>query len=114
MAANYERLFTEAGIDTTPFIEPHNLSAWAQYTTRVDNRDVVQDALKAAGIPTAVHYPIPLNMQPAVADATIQLPHGDAAAARVMSVPMHPYLRSDEQEMIVNAVAGLLEVVKDQ
>lgn len=104
VAANYERLFTEAGIDTTPFIEPHNLSAWAQYTIRVDNRDAVQDALKAAGIPTAVHYPIPLNKQPAVADAIIQLPHGDAAAARVMSVPMHPYLTSHEQQRIVSAI----------
>lgn len=104
VAANYERLLTEAGIETKPFIEPHNLSAWAQYTIRVDNRDAVQDALKAAGIPTAVHYPIPLNKQPAVADATIQLPHGDAAAARVMSVPMHPYLTSHEQQRIVSAI----------
>ena len=114
VAVNYERLFTEAGIEATPFIESHNVSAWAQYTIRVDKRDAVQDALKAAGIPTAVHYPIPLNKQPAVADATIQLPHGDAAAARVMSVPMHPYLRSDEQEMIVNAVAGTLAAVEDK
>jgi UDP-2-acetamido-2-deoxy-ribo-hexuluronate aminotransferase len=104
VAASYERLFTEAGIATSPFIEHHNVSAWAQYTIRVDNRDAVQEALKAAGIPTAVHYPIPLNKQPAVADATVQLPHGDDAAARVMSVPMHPYLTSHEQQRIVSAI----------
>lgn len=104
VAASYDRLFQEAGIDTTPHIEPHNLSAWAQYTIRVDNRCAVQDALKAAGIPTAVHYPIPLNKQPAVADVTAQLPHGDVAAARVMSVPMHPYLTGDEQARVVSAI----------
>lgn len=104
VAATYDRLFQEAGIDTTPTIEPHNVSAWAQYTVRVNNREVVQDALKEAGIPTAVHYPIPLNKQPAVADATAHLPHGDAAAARVMSVPMHPYMTAKQQDHVVSAI----------
>lgn len=104
VAANYDRLLMDAGIDTTPFIEPHNVSAWAQYTVRVDDRDAVQEKLKAAGIPTAIHYPIPLNKQPAVADAQAQLPHGDAAAARVMSLPMHPYLRHEQQSSIVSRI----------
>lgn len=80
------------------------MSAWAQYTVRVDDRDAVQEKLKAAGVPTAVHYPIPLNKQPAVADADAKLPHGDAAAARVMSLPMHPYLIEAEQDKIVSAL----------
>ena len=101
VAANYDRLFKEAGIDTTPYIEPHNVSAWAQYTVRVDDRDAVQEKLKAAGVPTAVHYPIPLNKQPAVADADAKLPHGDAAAARVMSVPMHPYMTAEQQALVL-------------
>ena len=104
VAANYDRLFKEAGIDTTPYIEPHNVSAWAQYTVRVDDRDAVQEKLKAAGVPTAVHYPIPLNKQPAVADADAKLPHGDAAAARVMSVPMHPYMTAEQQGLVVDAL----------
>lgn len=104
VAIIYDRLFQEAGIDTTPTIEPHNLSAWAQYTVRVNSRDAVQDALRVAGIPTAVHYPVPLNKQPAVADAQAQLPHGDMAAAQVMSVPMHPYLTAEQQARVVNAV----------
>lgn len=104
VAATYDRLFKEAGNDTTPYIEPHNTSAWAQYTIRVDNRDAVQGALKDAGIPTAVHYPIPLNKQPAVADVTTQLPHGDAAAARVISLPMHPYLDDGSVQRIVQAL----------
>ena len=104
VAATYDRLFKEAGIDTTPYIEPHNVSAWAQYTVRVDDRDAVQEKLKAAGVPTAVHYPIPLNKQPAVADANAKLPHGDAAAARVMSVPMHPYMTAEQQALVVDAL----------
>lgn len=108
VAANYDRLFNEAGIDTTPYVEPHNVSAWAQYTVRVDNRDAVQEKLKAAGVPTAVHYPIPLNKQPAVADAQAKLPYGDAAAARVMSVPMHPYISGTDQVKVVTALRQAL------
>lgn len=97
VAETYNQLFTEAGITTIPFIEAHNQSAWAQYTIQVDNRDEVQAKLKEQGIPTAVHYPIPLNKQPAVADANAILPVGDAVAERVMSLPMHPYLSKNEQ-----------------
>ncbi len=84
----------------TPYVEPHNTSAWAQYTIQVSNREALQEQLKQAGIPTAVHYPIPLNKQPAVADATAQLPVGDAVALRVMSLPMHPWLSKEEQQHI--------------
>ena len=89
---------------TTPYIEPHNTSAWAQYTIRVNNRDAVQEKLKAAGIPTAVHYPIPLNRQPAVADPAAQLSVGDALAQRVLSLPTHPYLDKDSIARIVQVI----------
>ncbi|MEK5767284.1 DegT/DnrJ/EryC1/StrS family aminotransferase [Acinetobacter schindleri] len=92
VAENYTKLLNEAGITSTPYIEAHNSSAWAQYTIQVDNRSEVQEKLKARGIPTAVHYPIPLNKQPAVADENAVLPVGDTVAERVMSLPMHPYL----------------------
>lgn len=105
VAETYNQLFTEAGITTIPFIEAHNQSAWAQYTIQVDNRDEVQAKLKEQGIPTAVHYPIPLNKQPAVADTNAILPVGDVVAERVMSLPMHPYLTKEEQEGIVKALA---------
>jgi len=105
VADTYNQLFTEAGITSIPFIEAHNQSAWAQYTIQVDNRDEVQAKLKEQSIPTAVHYPIPLNKQPAVADSNAILPVGDAVAERVMSLPMHPYLKREEQENIVKALA---------
>ncbi len=104
VAETYNHLFTEAGITTIPFIEAHNQSAWAQYTIQVDNRDEIQAKLKEQGIPTAVHYPIPLNKQPAVADANAVLSIGDAVAERVMSLPMHPYLTKKEQMYIVENI----------
>ncbi|MCL6241629.1 DegT/DnrJ/EryC1/StrS family aminotransferase [Acinetobacter amyesii] len=104
VAETYTKLFNEAGVNTTPCIETHNQSAWAQYTIQVENRDAVQAKLKEQGIPTAVHYPIPLNKQPAVANANVSLPVGDAIAERVMSLPMHPYLTAEAQEKIVAAL----------
>jgi len=102
VAATYTELLNEAGIITTPFIESHNESAWAQYTIQVDNRDQVQAKLKEQGIPTAVHYPIPLNKQPAVS-SDADLPVGDTVAQKVMSLPMHPYLTNNQQLSIVEA-----------
>lgn len=106
VAEIYTQLFYDKGILTTPFIEAHNKSAWAQYTIQVENRDDVQIKLKELGIPTAVHYPIPLNKQPAVADINALLPVGDAVAQKVMSLPMHPYLMKADQQMIVTAILG--------
>jgi len=85
----------------TPHIEPHNKSAWAQYTIQVPKREALQEQLKDAGIPTAVHYPIPLNKQPAVVDVTARLPVGDVAAQRVMSLPIHPYFSSNQQNLMI-------------
>lgn len=104
IASNYTRLLNEVGIHTTPHIDAHNTSAWAQYTIRVKNRQELQTKLKEAGIPSAVHYPIPLNKQPAVADAQAQLLVGDEIAEEVMSLPMHPYLSEQEQQRVVQAL----------
>lgn len=104
VAEIYTKLFNEAGLLTTPLIEPHNQSAWAQYTIQVDHRSEVQEKLKAQGIPTAVHYPIPLNKQPAVADDNAFLPVGDLVAERVMSMPMHPYMSQADQSIIIECL----------
>ncbi|WP_323017828.1 DegT/DnrJ/EryC1/StrS family aminotransferase [Castellaniella sp.] len=105
VADTYTQLFNAAGIQATPVIETYNVCAWAQYTVQIDGRDAVQAALKDAGIPTAVHYPIPLNRQPAVADDGVSLPVGDAVAERVMSLPMHPYMDEAAIGRVVGAVA---------
>ena len=103
VAANYQKEFAAVGFTGTPYIEAHNVSAYAQFTVRVPNRDTVQDKLKEAGIPTAVHYPIPLNKQPAVA-SDIALPIGDKVAEEVMSLPMHPYLSLNQIEQVCRAI----------
>lgn len=106
VAQTYGELFARAGVTTTPRVEAYNQSAWAQYTIQVDQRGDVQERLKVAGIPSAVHYPIPLNRQPAVADANAKLPVGDAVAERVVSLPMHPYLGAAAISYIVERLAA--------
>jgi UDP-2-acetamido-2-deoxy-ribo-hexuluronate aminotransferase len=104
VAARYTGLLNEVGISATPTVEPHNISAWAQYSIRMKSRDEVQKLLNAAGIPTAVHYPAPLNKQPAVADQDAILPVGDEVAAQVISLPIYPNLSHLEQIRIASAL----------
>lgn len=108
-ADQYEQLLQARGIAGVPYVESFNTSAWAQYSVRVKQRDGVQQRLKDAGIPTAVHYPIPLNRQPAVADHLAQLPIGDEVATQIMSLPMHPYLEASSQEVIANVLSEALK-----
>lgn len=103
VADAYTATLRNSGI-ATPHIAAHNKSAWAQYTVRVRNRAAVQEALTTAGIPTAIHYPLPLNRQPAVADANALLPVGDKAAGEVMSLPMHPYLTDEQITQIAEVI----------
>lgn len=110
VANRYNQLLNDAGIMTTPTIAEGCTSAYAQYTIQVEARESVQAKLKEAGIPTAVHYPIPLNKQPAVADGSIALPIGDQIAERVMSLPMHPYLTEAEQIHITNILHKNLKI----
>lgn len=99
-----------AGVGTLPHIESHNVSAWAQYTIRVDDRDQVQGVLKEHGIPTVVHYPLPLARQPAVAAPSAVLPNSDVAAATVMSLPMHPYMTTEAIEAVAAAFAKVAQL----
>ena len=91
----------------TPYIEPHNTSVYAQYTIRVKNREQVQQKLKVTGIPTAVHYPVPLHLQPAFANLSQRegsYPISETVAKEVMSLPMGPDLDIDTQNMIVDCL----------
>ena len=95
----------EVGLPTIPL---HNRSAWAQYTIAVPHRAHVQERLKRAGVPTAVHYPLPLNRQPAVADDDADVPVGDRAADQVLSLPMHPYMSEADVEHVTGALRDAL------
>ena len=82
---------------------------FAQYTVRVPDREAVQAALKAEGIPTAVHYPIPMNRQPAYQGlCDTPTPVADMLAGSVMSLPMSADLTHDTQDRVIAALARVL------
>ncbi len=86
-------------------------SAWAQYTLRVPHRDALQAALKDAGVPTAVYYPLPMHLQPAyrhLGNGEGSLPLSEQLSKEVISLPMNPYATDSEAERIVDAVAAAL------
>lgn len=93
----------------TPNIVDRNTSVYAQYTVEVDNREQVLAGMNEAGIPTAVHYPLPLNEQPALSGScNAELPNTKRAAARVVSLPMYPYLEESQQQQVVDALMQLV------
>ncbi|MCC7110402.1 MAG: DegT/DnrJ/EryC1/StrS family aminotransferase [Deltaproteobacteria bacterium] len=84
---------------------------WAQYTVFVDKRADVQAALQKRGIPTAVHYPKPMHLQPAYASygRPDECPKSVAAGARVMSLPMSADLTLEQQDRVVDALAASVQ-----
>lgn len=80
-------------------------SVYAQYTVFVKNREKIQAALKVLEIPTAVHYPVPMNMQQAYKHLCCPecTPHSILAASHVMSLPMGPFLDDASIEIVVDS-----------
>ncbi len=105
IAARYDELFKDSNC-VTPFIAAGNTSVYAQYTLMVDDRDGLIKHLNNAKIPTAVHYPIPLHKQPIFTHNYHgqDLSVSERTAAKVVSLPMHPYLDHAAQDRIVAAV----------
>lgn len=103
VAALYADALHSVGL-APPQVHQFNRSAWAQYTVRVANRDAVAAGLKERGVPTAVHYPLPLHRQPAVADTACSAPESERAAAEVLSLPMHPYMGEAEVGRVTSAL----------
>ncbi|MDB5861439.1 MAG: beta-eliminating lyase family protein [Ramlibacter sp.] len=103
--ALYNQLLDEAGIERVQQ-KPGRNSVYAQYTVFVDQREACQQKLKDAGIPTAVHYPIPLNEQPAYRELAGggPTPLAAAAAKRVLSLPMSADITPDLQRQVVQAL----------
>lgn len=109
VAGHYEQLL--AGEIKTPLVAEGNSHVYAQYTIEVTHRDVVQEELGKQGIPTAVHYPVPLHLQPAFQSLNLgegSFPVAEAAAKKVMSLPMHPYLEKDPQSKIAQRLKACL------
>ncbi len=89
---------------------PGRDGVWAQYTVFVPQRDAVRAALQALGVPTAVHYPLPLHRQPAFAPhaAGADCPVSEQVAGQVLSLPMSADLSEADQDRVVAALARVL------
>ena len=113
-AGRYERLLGGLKGVALPGVPAGYKSVWAQYSvlaTSEAHRQRLQSGLKEAGIPTAVYYPKPLHLQTAFAHLGYpggDFPLSEDAARRIFSLPMHPYLKPEEQEKI----AGVFQRIK--
>jgi UDP-2-acetamido-2-deoxy-ribo-hexuluronate aminotransferase len=103
IASRYADAF--AGRVETIRVKQDRSSVHAQYTIFVDGRDAFQKTMAAKGVPTAVHYPVPITAQPAYAHLSdAACPASDRAAKRVISLPMSAYLSTDDQDRVIEAV----------
>ena len=94
---------------TTPTVPGNAVSAWAQYSILVDDRDQVAATLKEAGVPTAVYYPKPLHLQTAYAGHGHKpgdFPVSESASERILSLPVHPYLDDEQVSFVIDAVCS--------
>lgn len=90
-----------------PSVAACNSSVHAQYTVQAEAREAVVEKLTTAGIPSAIHYPRPLHLQAALAclgGRSGQFPVAEAAASRVLSLPMGPDLTPEDQDRVVAAL----------
>jgi UDP-2-acetamido-2-deoxy-ribo-hexuluronate aminotransferase len=104
IAARYSDAFR--GMAKVPHVPEGLLSAWAQYSLVVDNRERYLATLKELGIPTAVYYPRPLHLQTAFAHLGYRqgdFPVAERTSERIFSLPMHPYLNETDQDRIIEA-----------
>lgn len=109
-AAYYDQLLAKQV--TTPYIEPFNQSVYAQYTIQVDDREQIREHLQQAGIPTAVHYPKPVFEQAVMQSQQIDasdFPITQQLAKRVLSLPFHPYLQTEDMTRVAEALFDVLK-----
>ncbi len=106
LGARYAELLADVPGVTRLAVRADRDCVWAQYTVFVDDRALVQSALKTVGIPTAVHYPKPVHHQPAYAALCCPecCPASVAASERVVSLPMSADLTHAQQERVVDAL----------
>jgi dTDP-4-amino-4,6-dideoxygalactose transaminase len=96
-----------------PALIERTTSVWAQYTIGVSaaRRNGLAAGLKTRGIPTAIHYPLPLHRQIAYRGYPVAgngLPVSERLVDEVISLPMHPYLEESDQDRVIEAVKAEL------
>jgi len=90
-----------------PEVANGNTHVYAQYTIRVAGRDTVSAQLKEQGIPTAVYYPKCMHEQPVFAPLGYKygdFPVAEQASKEVLSLPMHPFLSTEDQDRVIAAL----------
>lgn len=111
LGARYNQAFAELGEKLViPKTMPNRSHVFGQYTLLVENREKFQNALKEKGVPTAVHYPRPLNKQPAYEKYAegVNFAVAEELSEKVVSLPMYPDMDTATQDYIINAVKSVL------
>lgn len=94
-----------------PVERAHCHHVYHLYVVRVPQRERVRSELSAAGIATAIHYPVPIHQQPAYHDyGHVSLPHTERAAGEILSLPMHPLMTASQVEEVAAALSAALSV----
>ena len=111
IAARYSRELQ--GLVQVPETVPYGTHIFHQYVIRTPKRDALQRFLKERGVPTAIHYPIPIHLQPAFQRRFNfregQFPVSEAVAREVLSLPVHPHLTEEEIQWIIDSVKTFFE-----
>ncbi len=105
-AALYSELLKDANV-VTPVTAETNEHVFHQYTLLAENRDGLRDHLNKAGIAIAIHYPIPLHLQPAYKHLGYKkgdLPIAEKISEKVISLPMYPELKEEDIHYIANKI----------
>ena len=108
-AARYDALFAGSAV-ATPVASTGNRHVYHLYVIRTGQRQRLQEALLARGVQTGIHYPTPVHLLPAFASLGHHVgdfPHGERAAAEVLSLPMFPELTPAQTAAVANAVIEL-------
>jgi len=106
VGTRYSKLLENADVITPTIMSDRN-SMYAQYSIRVKDREAMIKKLNDAGVPTAVHYPIPLHLQEAMHYLGYKkgdFPLSELVGTEIMSLPMSPFLTEAQQDFIVNAI----------
>lgn len=108
-AERYAELLADVPGVRVPTVRPGNVDVWHLYVVQVDERERVLAGLGAAGVGAAIHYPTPLHLTGAYAgsdDREGEFPVAEAAAERILSLPMFPHLTAEQQVHVVDSLRG--------
>jgi dTDP-4-amino-4,6-dideoxygalactose transaminase len=100
----------EGMVETVPVVRPWATHVYYAYVVQVQNRDLLRKRLEEQGIATAIHYPLPIHLQPACAHYGYTpgaLPVTEAAARRIVSLPMYAELKAEQIQMVINAINSI-------